>query len=163
MDLHAIGSAILKVGSLSGLASFGWQLRKAWLETRDRLTVRTTRVGDAGLTAFVSYRPPTHHAGLKVRVTAVRPAEARVAALLRSEKEALRDSIERAVQQLGAERTTEARLLRLASDPEGLFRAEVYVTGIDPDAPTAEIEVEVWSTAHPRRLIRDRLKISAID
>lgn len=164
MDLGTAASAVLKVGSLSGLAALGWQLWRAWDERRWRLAAETRRNGEHSMDVVVSYRPKSQHLGLEVRAQVLHPKGARAAGVDRPlARDTVRSSIERAVQQLTAGPSTGIRLEHREEDPEGVFRGVVYVTGMPEDTVAATLKLEVWTTGYPRRIARRTFKLSPID
>ena len=164
MDVATLAAGVLKVGSLSGLAAFGWQLWNAREARRTRLQITAARSADRNLAVVVKFAPHNLHQGVEARISMIEPVGAKVAANDRVAGErALRDHIRDAVGQLQATSKTVAKLARIPSDPSGVLIAELVVQ-IPEDAPRrATLRVEIWTAGYPRRLDARVVKLSPID
>lgn len=169
MDAGDIAGAVLKAGSLSGLAAFAWQLWNAYDNRRARLAIEAVSEsevsqGEESFLAWVSYTPKDRHQGLEVRATVLDPPVAKIAAMERNTggPRSVRMDIENAVRTLQAGKVTSAPLHHRDGDPDGMLRAPLHVTGLDGLPLAATVRVEVWTTGYPRRLASRRFKLSPI-
>jgi hypothetical protein len=164
MALLDILNVVLKVGSLSGLAAFLWQILKAWEEDRGRLQVVATRGNWDTLNLRVLYRPKSAHQAIHVHARVIRPTGGRLSALEHpSSHEPLSRTISRTAKKLAAEATAELRLLPAKQDVPGTFAGELVLSHLPvPDGP-ATVQLSLWADGRRLSLARRRFVVSASD
>jgi hypothetical protein len=143
--------------------------RERWLARQDRdtqrLGVMTSRRADTGhLQVEFAYDPESRNVGYEVRVKLLDPKDAFLVRAIRHtvyqtaggqpytavNADSLKD--------LG--RSVRAAFGWTYSDPDQRLRADVLIGAGDHMLDQAEISVEVWTAANPRRLLRSRMFVS---
>lgn len=158
------------VGSLVAVAvALYVPLRERHLarEERDarRLSVVTTRRDDIRyLQVEFAYEPEDRNVGFEVRARLVTPDDAVLVRAIRHTEHQIAGG--RSFTAVNADnikdlgRAVRVALGWLASDPDEKLRADIWIGKASGEVEHAELDVAIWTTANPRRLLRRRFAVS---
>jgi hypothetical protein len=157
-------NVLLKVGSLSGLAAFIWQLLKALDEHRGRLKIVAQLGTGATLDVLVAYRPKTEHQALHAYAKVLQPRGVWLRAIEQpSRAEDLTRTIHRLAKTLEHGRSADVRLLHGAGDAPGVYSGRVVLGPVIARDGSAVICIAICARGRVAPLAIRHARVSAVD